>query len=84
MPSVDFRVLRMCHFNAQYSDDQEYSVPESDDVIRIWNEMRETETNTHITKPARFVARISRIFLDSLEKYQDYFFRKVALHFLPL
>ena len=48
-------------FNDQYPDDQEYSVPDSDDVIRIWNEMRETETNTHsITKPARFVARISR------------------------
>ena len=64
-------------FNAWYPDDQEYSVPESDDVIRIWNEMRITEMNTHIiTKPARFVARISRIFLDSLQKYQDFYFQK--------
>ena len=73
-------------FNAQYPDDQEYSVPESDDVIRIWNEMRETNENTHIIrKPARFVARISRIFLDSLQKYQDFYFQKsrVAL-FAPI
>ena len=73
-------------FNAWYPDDQEYSVPESDDVIRIWNEMRITEMNTHIIgKPARFVARISRIFLDSLQKNQDFYFQKsrVAL-FAPI
>ena len=61
-------------------------MPESDDVIRIWNEMRGTETNTHIIrKPARFVARISRIFLDLLEKHQDFYFQKsrVAL-FAPI
>lgn len=39
--------------------------------------MRETDENTHIIrKPARFVARISRIFLDSLKKYQDFYFPK--------
>lgn len=61
-------------------------MPEADDVIRICNEMRGTEMNTHIIrKPARFVARISRVFLDSLEKYRDFYFQKsrVAL-FAPI
>ena len=50
-------------FNAQYPDGQEYDVPSSEGVVRIWIEMRKTETNTHIVKkPARFVVKSSRVF----------------------
>lgn len=73
-------------FNGAYPDDQEYTVPSTEDTIRIWNEMRNTEINTHSkVKPAYFVARCSRRFLDSLEKRVEFFISKsrVAL-FAPI